>query len=66
MHKSLSLVYTNRRRQKEEEALYEIFNFFAGRTFSLKTAKRESTHGEGEGAREAVGSAAAHTNIERK
>lgn len=67
MHKSLSLVYTNRRRQKEEEALYEIFNFFAGRTFSLRAAKRESTQGgRGRGKREAVGSAAAHTNIERK
>lgn len=63
MHKSLSLVYTNRRSQKEEEALYEIFNFFAGRTFSLRAAKRESTQG---GGGEAVGSAAAHTNIERK
>lgn len=46
MHKSLSLVYTNRRRQKEEEALYEIFNFFAGRAFSLRAAKREEWEGE--------------------
>lgn len=62
MHKSLSLVYTNRRSRMKKKHSTEIFNFFFG-------SERESVY-QGEEQKQArsrgVGSAAAHTNIERK